>query len=516
MNKLNEILLEELPDLKKHGEAFLNKELSKLNFKRYSGAFGVYAMRSQKSFILRFRLPGGVISKEELQFIYDMALKYNLGGIHLTTRQCIQLHNLSLDAILDIIEQGILKGLYTRGSGGNYPRNVSMSPLTGVTPGEAFDVLPFAIAANVYLLKSIYAYHLPRKFKVAFSNTPTADAHSTIQDLGFIAMSYDHNPFFKVYAGGGLGKDPEPSLVIPISLPPSDVLYAIEAMLNLFIKEGNYEDHNKARVRYIVNKLGKAQFITRFLDELEIAKQSKELSLPFTPNFEVYEDWSTTLIHPRIFKQKQINLYSMYFQPLGGQLTLKLLKQLLQYLDSLPKVRLRLTMTEGFYMINLDEATALKLLELTDGLGGETKLAQSVSCIGVPTCQMGILNSQELLDNIISYFNYKKYKKDILPRLYISGCPNSCGVHQIGSIGFAGKKKRIENVITDCYTLYIGGSFHADHVRLGRPLGDIPSPIIPEFLYKLAQQLESLNINFDTWFETDQDSLTAFIQPYLV
>ena len=155
MNKLNEILLEELPDLKKHGETFLNKELSKLNYKRYSGAYGVYAMRSQKSIILRFRLPGGVISKEELQFIYDMALKYNLGGIHLTTRQCIQLHNLSLDAILDIIEQGILKGLYTRGSGGNYPRNVSMSPLTGVTPGEAFDVLPFAIAANVYLLKSI-------------------------------------------------------------------------------------------------------------------------------------------------------------------------------------------------------------------------------------------------------------------------------------------------------------------------------------------------------------------------
>ena len=173
-------------------------------------------------------------------------------------------------------------------------------------------------------------------------------------------------------------------------------------------------------------------------------------------------------------------------------------------------------MTEGFYMINLDEATALKLLELTDGLGGETKLTQSVSCIGVPTCQMGILNSQELLDNIISYFNHKKYKKDILPRVYISGCPNSCGVHQIGSIGFAGKKKRIENVITDCYTLYIGGSFHADHVRLGIPLGDIPSPLIPEFLYKLALQLESLNINFDTWFETDQDSLTAFIQPYLV
>ena len=103
---------------------------------------------------------------------------------------------------------------------------------------------------------------------------------------------------------------------------------------------------------------------------------------------------------------------------------------------------LNITQSVEGWQINLDEATALKLLELTDGLGGETKLAQSVSCIGVPTCQMGILNSQELLDNIISYFNHKKYKKDILPRVYISGCPNSCGVHQIGSIGFAGKKKQ--------------------------------------------------------------------------
>ena len=516
MNRLNEILLEELPELKKQGEAFLNKELSKLDFKRFSGAFGVYAMRNQERFILRFRLPGGIISKEELKFIYDMAMKYELDGIHLTTRQCIQLHNLSLDAVLDIIEQGILNGLYTRGTGGNYPRNVAMSPLTGVTPGEAFDVLPFAQAANMHLLKSIHTYHLPRKFKVAFSNTLQADAHSTIQDLGFVAASCNDTPFFKVYAGGGLGKDPQLGLLIPITLPPSDVLYAIEAMINLFIKEGNYENHHKARVRYMVSKLGKAQFINQFLEEFEAAKQNEELSLPFTPHINTEEEWSTTLIHPRIFKQKQLNLYSMYFQPTGGQLSQHLFKQILHHLNTLPQAQLRLTMTEGFYIINLDESTALKLLELTDGLGGETKLAQSVSCIGVPTCQMGILNSQDLLHQIETYFTEKKYKKDILPRIYISGCPNSCGVHQLGSIGFAGKKKRVNDILTDCYTLYIGGSCHVDHARLGMCLGDLPATSIPELLYKLAQELESQNMDFDQWFETSQDTLIAFIQPYLV
>lgn len=516
MNELNQILLEEIPSLKEHGEAFLNKSLSKLDFKRFSGGFGVYATRDGQHFILRFRLPGGILSKEELSLIYSMALKYDLPTVHLTTRQCIQLNNLPLEGIISIMKEGLLAGLYTRGSGGNYPRNVSMSPLTGVTPDEAFDVLPFAIAANLHLLKSIYTYHLPRKFKVAFSNTPLADAHSTIQDLGFIAMSHDQKPFFKVYMGGGLGKDPSCSLVLPILLPPSDTLYAIEALLNLFIKEGNYENHNKARVRYIVDKLGKAAFITRFLDEFELIKQTKDLTLPFTLNNEVFEDWSTTLIHPRIFKQKQTGLYSMYFHPIGGQLTLKLLKQFLCALDTMPTVRIRLTLTEGLYFINLNETEALSLLELTDGLGGETKLAQSVSCIGVPTCQMGMLNSQELLNDIIHYFNTKKYKKDILPRIYISGCPNSCGIHQLGCLGLVGKKKRIGDTLTECYTLYAGGSFHAAHTHLATPIGDLPKALVPECLYFLAQHIESSDKDFNTWLKEHLEDLPALLKSYWV
>lgn len=516
MNELNQILLEEIPNLKKQGEAFLSKNLSKIDFKKYSGAFGVYATRDGNHFILRFRLPGGIISKEELNFIYTTALKYHLSTVHLTTRQCIQLNDLPLEGVIDTMKEGLSKGLYTRGSGGNYPRNVSMSPLAGVTPGEAFDILAFAIAAHLHLLKSIYIYHLPRKFKVAFSNTPMSDAHSTIQDLGFIAMSHDQKPFFKVYIGGGLGKDPCCSLVLPISLPPSDTLYAIEAMLSLFIKEGNYENHHKARIRYIVDKLGKAEFIARFLEEFDSVKQTKDLSLPFTCNDESFEDWPTTLIHPRIFKQKQKGLYSMYFQPIGGQLSLKLLKQILQTLETMPTVRVRLAMTEGAYFINLTESEALSLLELTDGLGGETNLMQSVSCIGVPTCQMGILNSQELLNEIIHYFNLKNYKKDILPRIYISGCPNSCGVHQLGSLGLVGKKKRVCGQLTDCYTLYAGGSFHADHTRLALPIGDLPKAIIPECLYFLAQHIETTDQDFHSWLEGHMKDLHTLLKSYWV
>lgn len=516
MNELNERLLKELPDFKNKGKQFLAKEITKSDFKKISGGLGVYAQRDGQSFIIRFRIPGGIISQKELQFVYDMALKHNLDSIHLTTRQCIQLNGLSLDSTCEVIEQGIHVGLYTRGSGGNYPRNVAMSPLTGLTDNEAFDVLPFAIAANLHLLKRIYTYKLPRKFKVSFSNNEEATVHSTVQDLGFIATWCDDKPFFKVYLGGSLGKDPRCSVVLSQLLSPNDALYAIEGLIALFVKEGNYENHHQARIRYIIEKLGEEQFISRYLEEFEQAKHSQNLTLSFEPTYETYEDWSATLIHPRIVKQKQKGFYSMYFQPIGGQLSLNLLNRINQKLESMPHVQLRLTMTEGIYFINLDEQQALQLLELTDSLGGETALAQSVSCIGVPTCQIGIQNSQETLHSIVSYFNDKKYKKDILPRVYISGCPNSCGVHQIGSIGLMGKKKKLGGVLTDTFTLYIGGSFNAHHTRLGTPIGDVTKDSVPECLYTLALEVEKDGEDFDTWLNKNHDHLPSLLSTYLV
>lgn len=516
MNEFNERLLKELPDFRTKIEQFLDQKIARADFKKISGGFGVYAQRDGTSFILRFRLPGGVISQKELKFLYDMALKHNLDCIHLTTRQCIQLNGLSIDGICEAIEGGIHQGLYTRGTGGNYPRNVAMSPLSGIIADEAFDVLPFAMAANLHLLKNVYMYKLPRKFKISFSNNEEATVHSTVQDLGFIATWHNHKPFFKVYLGGGLGKDPRCSLLLPQLLDPNDALYAIEALIALFVKEGNYENPHQARIRYIIEKLGEEQFITRYLEEFEQVKRSQDLTLSFTPTLETSKDWSTRLVHPRIIKQKQQGLYCMYFQPIGGQLSLKLLNQIIQKLESMPHVQLRLTMTEGIYFINLDEHQAMQLLELTDGLGGDTKLMQSVSCIGVPTCQVGIQNSQETLQAIVSYFNTKNYKKHILPRVYLSGCPNSCGVHQIGSIGLMGKKKKIDGILTDVFTFYVGGSFDARCTHLGTPIGDVKKDLVPECLYTLAVEVEKGDEDFDTWLDKNHISLPSLLKTYLM
>ena len=138
MESYKEFLKSEVQEFRKAGHRFLEKEISKAEFKGISGGMGVYAQQDQKSFMIRLRAPSGLISKEHLNLILSYVHKYGLEKVHLTTRQAVQLHDLDIDSVCDIMEDGIDHDLFTRGGGGNFPRNVSLSPLAGVEKAEAF------------------------------------------------------------------------------------------------------------------------------------------------------------------------------------------------------------------------------------------------------------------------------------------------------------------------------------------------------------------------------------------
>ena len=212
LQRMKELFLNEIPDFKKECIKLLNGDSSKMEYKGISGGYGVYAQRDQKSFMIRLRFSSGVIKKSQLQKVYELAKSHNLDGIHFTTRQAIQLHDLDVDGLCDIMEEGIKNNIFTRGAGGNFPRNVGLSPLSGVDPNEAFDVTPYAVATDKYFMSKITTYHLPRKLKVSYSSCPLDEAHTTVQDLGFLAVLKDNKPYFKVFVGGGLGKNPAVAL----------------------------------------------------------------------------------------------------------------------------------------------------------------------------------------------------------------------------------------------------------------------------------------------------------------
>lgn len=137
--------------------------------------------------MLRLRLTGGEISQSDFEFIADSIEKYHINRVHLTTCQSVQLHNLDEETVCSLIGEAFEHGIITRGGGGDYPRNVMASPLSGVQKGEAFDVMPYAKAAADFLLPFIHSVKLPRKLKVCFSNSAENVTHATFRDLGFMA-----------------------------------------------------------------------------------------------------------------------------------------------------------------------------------------------------------------------------------------------------------------------------------------------------------------------------------------
>lgn len=178
---------QDLPAFREKTAAFYAGELSKDAYKGFSGLYGSYAQKGGKASMLRLRMTGGCVTKEKLKFIADTIRKYNLKKAHFTTCQTIQLHDLDGSIVADIMEQAMDMGIITMGGGGDFPRNVTCSPLSGVEKDEYFDVLPWAKAAGEYLMGFIRAEKMPRKLKVAFSSSPSNLSHATYRDLGFAA-----------------------------------------------------------------------------------------------------------------------------------------------------------------------------------------------------------------------------------------------------------------------------------------------------------------------------------------
>lgn len=355
--------------------------------KGFPGAFGTYAQRSGTAHMLRLRMPAGRVTKERLAFTADMIRKYQIDRLHFTTCQTIQLHDLGKDSVYEIIESALDVGIITIGGGGDYPRNVMCSPLSGVEKDEYFDVLPWAERAGNYLLNFINAEKMPRKLKVGFSNSLKNESHATYRDLGFTARA---DGKFDVYSAGGLGNNPQFGVKVAEGIEPEQILYYIKAMWLTFRAYGNYENRGKARTRYMQEALGGCeQYKKAFLEKLEeVFAAGEDLTVHAVAEPVTKTGDGTTVEDVRAKEQKQKGLYTVVWHPIGGQPAPEQFCKLSDALAEIEAAELRLAPDETAYIVNLTGTEARKVLELTAD-SAKTRFESSVSCIGGSICQVG-------------------------------------------------------------------------------------------------------------------------------
>ena len=504
---------QDLPAFQAKTAEFYNGTLDKAAYKGFSGLYGSYAQKGGQASMLRLRMTAGRVTKEKLAFTAKAIREYGVPRAHFTTCQTIQLHDLDQAAVCAIMEQALDVGIVTMGGGGDFPRNVMCSPLSGVEKDAYFDVLPWAEAAGEYLMHFIKAEKMPRKLKVGFSSSPKNLTHATFRDLGFAARP---DGTFDVYSAGGLGNNPRFGVLVAEAVAPEKILYYIKAMWLTFRAYGNYENRGKARTRYMQEACGGPEgYAEAYREKLaEVLASGEDLDIhPETPVCEKEGD-GVTVAGPRVLEQKQSGLYTVAWHPLGGQPAVETLCALSDAIADMKDVEMRLAPDETTYLINLTGVEAQKVLSVTAD-GARSLFETSVSCIGGKTCQVGTRDSQGLLAACVAAVREAGLPDGALPRMHISGCPSSCGTHQTGAMGFRGASKLVDGKPQAAFTFFLGGEARQGQEAMGRELGVMLEADIPAFLVELGKTVAASGRDFFAWRQAEPEGVERIAAPYL-
>ena len=507
------IFLEEIEDFKNTINAFDKGEIERKPYKGISGGLGSYAQRNPSRHMLRLRLGGGRLTLERLKFLAEIVEREQVGRIKLTTCETVQLHDLSAAQVPLIMEEAIGCGIYTKGGGGDNPRNVMASPLSGVQVGEAFDVIPWAEAVTRYLLSVCRDIHMPRKLKIAFCNGVDDCVHSAFRDMGFLAQP---DGTFALRIAGGLGAvRPSMGLLVEEHVRPQEVLYYVRAMIDVFSAHGNYDNRAKARTRFLQDTLGCDGLREAFTKQVESLKMAGGLELSGLEKTEIMKQADDNPIgHASAIPQKQSGLYAVKYHPIGGMLPVEKPRQLYELLKDMEGAEIRIAPDESLYIINLNSAEAKKVLAVTDD-GAQTEFEHSVACIGAATCQQGVRDSQSVLRSIVKAVQEAGIADGALPKICISGCPSSCGTHQTGAIGFQGGVKKVDSSSCPAFKMSLGGSDRLGEARFGEGSVAILERDMPALLVELGKVVQASGQRWEEWSKSHPQELEDIIAKYI-
>ena len=475
-------------------EKFLQGQISPVAFRAYRVPMGVYEQRAAGKFMVRIRIGAGLVLPYQLERIAQLSKKYGNGVVHVTTRQDIQIHEVNIEDTPAVLEGLLEVGLSSRGGGGNTVRNITACPRAGVCPQEEFDVAPYAIAAAEYLLQDRSSFNLPRKYKIVFSGCSADCAFASVADLGFFAHSKDGVKGFAVYAGGGLGSNPAVAVKVEEFVTDSEILEVAEAVRRLFDKHGDRSNKHKARLRYVLRRVGTEGFIKLYeIERKELRNQGLEGDIPHVRDIAALFEVSKPIDNigkrqvpfgDNVLAEKTQGLFTIKLSLNLGDIPADDLTKVGQIAENFGQSIVRTTQLQNLLITSVSQGnlerveSALESLSIDVIGNGKPKI---VTCTGAATCKLGLCLSRGLADAIsdkLSQNNIQQSKSTIR----ISGCPNSCGHHFIADIGFQGRARRINGRLMPCYDVLAGAKTIEGDAHLAERVGTVPAQKIPDLL----------------------------------
>lgn len=502
--KIPDLLNTEIDELEGYIKSFKDGLISEIDMRARRVPFGIYEQRKKGTYMVRIRCTAGIITPSQLQRVAELSIRYASGNLHVTTRQELQIHDVTLDALVPVIRSLRDVGLSTRGGGGNTVRNIIAPWDAGVNRDEPFDVTPYAVALTSELVALPDSWLLPRKYKIAFSSSEHEFNYARINDLGFEAVLKGSEHGFRVYVAGGMGRQSQPGHLLHEFISAEDVYVVAEAIKRVFSKFGNRKERHAARLRFLWNSLGEKKFLELYTKEKEDVQHNNYIKLkieeavrcdtlsqisPKIVNSSLYNRWKERYVR----EQKQIDLNTVHIPLLLGNIKAEKIKLLAEFLKTFGEDTIRFTLDQNIALRNINTShlgncysVIREISNLTDDA---VIFGNAVACTGASTCQLGICNSRAALIAVNDQLKKSCIDLDAVSdvRINISGCANSCGQHLVASLGFSGKTGIKDKKGYPVYSIFAGGKSDSDGIFLAEKFGEISAKDLPVFVSELLK-----------------------------
>jgi sulfite reductase (ferredoxin) len=428
--------------------------------------------RAIERFMVRIRIPNGMVTSSQLRAIADLTRRYANGIADLTVRQNIQLHWVTVESLPEVLE-GLWKvGLNTTGACGDVVRNLTGCPVAGVDADEIIDASPLVLEASRLLAGNAEFYNLPRKFKISITGCRVWCPYPEINDVGLTAVirkvAGKEEVGFSLRVAGGLSTEPYLGARLDAFIRWNQVLPVIKGIAELFRDSEVLREHReRARLKFLFLRHGWSA--ERFLAELEDRIGIRlDPAVDENPPDDVYRD------HVGIHPQKQPGLSYVGAVVLRGRITAEQMQAAADLAERFAGGELRATNMQNLLVVNVPTVNAGSLANELDAIGlkvgGSSFWRGTVACSGTEFCKLAITETKSFSRWLVEELEERLPGFDQHMKLHVTGCPNSCGQHWIADIGIEGKKTKVEDRMVDAYYFCVGGALGM-HQGTARPVG---------------------------------------------
>jgi sulfite reductase (ferredoxin) len=428
--------------------------------------------RALQRFMVRIRIPNGMMSSQQLRAIADLTRQHANGIADLTVRQNIQLHWITIESLPEVLDGLWQVGLNTMGACGDVVRNVTGCPVAGVDADEVVDASPLVLEASRLLAGNADFYNLPRKFKISITGCRVWCPYPEINDIGLTALTrvVDGKPEvgFSLRVAGGLSTEPYLGARLNAFVRWNQVLPVVKGIAELFRDSEVLREHReRARLKFLFLKHGWTA--ERFLGELhERIGFQLDPAVEEQPPDDVYRD------HVGIHTQKQSGLSYVGAVALRGRITAEQMHAAANLAERFASGELRATNMQNLLVVNVPTLNSEPLAKELDAIGlkvgGSAFWRGTVACSGTEFCKLAITETKSFSRWLVEELEERLPGFDQHLKLHVTGCPNSCGQHWIADIGIEGKKIKVQDRMVDAYYFCVGGALGL-HQATARPVG---------------------------------------------